>query len=107
VAGIISVRVPVEFSPLTLAKGVSSKTWVALSLLVFVIVLPILFVRSAVVKPVRVLTELAEQVSTGRKVDLNDLVIDEKSGNEIHQLALSIKRISASINIMMSRLRSK
>lgn len=107
VAGIISVRVPVEFSPLTLAKGVSSKTWVALSLLVFVIVLPILFVRSAVVKPVRVLTELAEQVSTGRKVDMNDLVIDEKSGNEIHQLALSIKRISASINIMMSRLRSK
>lgn len=107
VAGIISVRVPVEFSPATLAKDVSSKTWVALSLLVFVIAMPILFVRSAVVKPVRVLTEVAEHVSTGQITDLSDLAVDEKSGNEIHQLALSIKRISASINIMMSRLRGK
>lgn len=107
VAGIISVRVPVEFSILTLAKGISDKTWIALSLLVLVIVLPILFVRSAVVKPVRVLTEVAEQVSTGQIRDLSDFMIDEKSRNEIHQLALSIKRISTSINIMMSRLRNK
>jgi HAMP domain-containing protein len=63
-----------------------------------------LFVRYAIVRPVKRLTDASHEISVGHPANLGVGRIARNSRNEIHQLALAIDRLRRSVNIAMRKL---
>ena len=63
-----------------------------------------LFVRFAIVAPVKRLTHATHQISIAQAADLGVASIGRNSRNELHQLAIAIDRLRRSIHIAMRKL---
>ncbi len=101
VAGIISVRLPAQ-SFWDLAVNVVGVPQIAMILAAFVFAM--LFIRYAVVVPVRRLTDATRQISLGKSADLGVAAISPGSHNELDQLALATERLRMSIQMAIQRL---
>jgi hypothetical protein len=104
VAGIISVRLPAR-SFWDVAQEVVG-IW-QLLMIVAAFVIAMVFIRYAVVAPIRRLTLATQQISVGRAADLGAAKIDAKSRNELDKLAIATERLRMSINMAMQRLTKK
>lgn len=101
VAGIISVRLPARsFWRL----GLMAVGGGELAIIIAAFLIAMLFVRFAIVRPVKRLTEASHQISLGQPANLGVGRVARHSRNEIHQLALAIDRLRRSINIAMRKL---
>ena len=101
VAGIISVRVPARSFwrvALTLVGGGE------LAIVMAAFLIAMLFVRFAIVRPVKRLTAASHEISLAHDADLGLVGIRRNSRNEIHQLALAIDRLRRSVQIAMGKL---
>ena len=101
VAGIISVRLPAR-SFWDIALNVVG-VW-ELVMIIAAFVIAMLFMYYAVVAPVRRLTEATQQISLGKPADLALARVSQRSGNELHQLALATERLRVAINMAIQRL---
>jgi HAMP domain-containing protein len=101
VAGIISVRLPAP--PFwTVALGILGGWQLAMIGGAFLIAM--LFVRFAIVAPVKRLTRATHQISLAQPADLGVTAVGRGSRNELHQLAIAIDRLRRSIHIAMRKL---
>jgi hypothetical protein len=101
VAGVISVRLPAP-SFWTVALTIVGPGQLAMIAGAFLIAM--LFVRFAIVAPVKRLTHATHQISIAQAADLGVASIGRNSGNELHQLAIAIDRLRRSIHIAMRKL---
>jgi Protein of unknown function (DUF3365) len=101
VAGIISVRLPAR-SFWDVAQEVVG-IWQMLMILA-AFLLAMVFIRFAVVRPIRKLTQDTQRISLGKSADLGASRIHPGSGNELDQLALATERLRVSINMAIQRL---
>jgi len=76
-------------------------------MIVAAFVIAMVFMYRAVVAPVRRLTAATQQISLGKPADLGLAKVRERSGNELHQLALATERLRVSINMAIQRLTGK
>jgi hypothetical protein len=104
VAGIISVRLPVR-SFLEVGREVVGPWELLMILAAFVIAM--VFIRHAVVVPIRKLTMATRQISVGKPADLGAARIDPNSKNELDQLTMATERLRLSINMAIQRLTKK
>ncbi len=104
VAGIISVRLPARsFWDVALeVVGI----W-ELLMIIAAFAIALVFIRYAVVRPIRKLTIATQQISLGKAADLGAARIHAKSGNELDKLALATERLRLSINMAIARLTKK
>ncbi len=102
VAGIISVRLPVQ-SFTDVALNVVGLWPLAMILAGFVIAM--LYMRFAIVGRVRELTLATRRISLGKEADLAVASVNPKSHNELDQLALATERLRVSINMAIQRLK--
>jgi HAMP domain-containing protein len=101
VAGVISVRLPARSFwrvALTIVGG-----W-QLAMVLGAFLIALLFVRFAIVGPVKRLTRASHQISLAQTADLGVAGIGRHSRNELHQLALAIDRMRRSVHIAMRKL---
>jgi len=102
VAGVISVTIPANPLYMKALNFVGLKE-IALIFASFVIAL--WFVRSAIILPIKKLTEAAHDVSTGKETLIDTSGIDVNTGNEIHQLTLALSRMRNSTYLAMKKMR--
>ncbi len=102
VAGVISVSIPANPLYLRALNFVGLKE-IALILVPFIIAL--WFVRSAIIKPIRKLTEAAHDVSTGKETPIDTAGINLNTNNEIHQLTLALSRMQTSTQLAVKKMR--
>ena len=101
VAGIISVRLPARSFwrvALTIVGG-----W-QLAMILGAFLIALLFVRFAIVGPIKRLTRASHQISLAQTADLGVAGVGRNSRNELHQLALAIDRMRRSVHIAMRKL---
>jgi hypothetical protein len=101
VAGIISVRLPARSfwrEAVTLVGGGG------LAIVIAAFLISMLFVRFAIVRPVKRLTDASHEISLAHDADLGLAGVRRNSSNEIHQLALAIDRLRRSVQIAMRKL---
>jgi len=101
VAGVISVRLPAP-SFWTVALTIVGPAQLAMIAGAFLIAM--LFVRFAIVAPVKRLTHATHQISIAQAADLGVASIGRNSRNELHQLAIAIDRLRRSIQLAMQKL---
>src|SRR5947207_371325 len=101
VAGVISVRLPAP-SFWTVALTIVGPAQLAMIAGAFLIAM--LFVRFAIVAPVKRLTHATHQISIAQAADLGVASIGRNSRNELHQLAIAIDRLRRSIRLAMQKL---
>lgn len=102
VAGVISVSIPANPLYMKALNFVGVKE-LALILVPFMIAL--WFVRSAVVAPIKKLTQAAQDVSTGKETPIDTAHIEGDTRNEIHQLTLAVSRMRNSTYLAMKKMR--
>jgi len=102
VAGVISVSIPANPLYMKALNFVGVKE-LALILVPFMIAL--WFVRSAVVAPIKKLTQAAQDVSTGKETPIDTAHIEADTRNEIHQLTLAVSRMRNSTYLAMKKMR--
>jgi len=88
------------FEPL---KGVQLFFYTLLIVTIFVVSIVAWFFARALVKPIMMLTDIAERMSLGEL----DNKVNVKAKDEIGLLALAIERMRISLNMAMARLRKK
>ena len=101
VAGVISVRLPARSFwrvALTIVGG-----W-QLAMILGAFLIALLFVRFAIVGPIKRLTRASHQISLAQTADLGVAGVGRNSRNELHQLALAIDRMRRSVHIAMRKL---
>ena len=103
VAGVISVTVPTQTF---LASSLAVFGPIEALLVVVGLVISFLFMRFAVIKPVKHLTDSANKISVGQPATLGTQEISPKSGNEIHQLALALDRMRTSMYMAIQRMKA-
>jgi len=101
VAGVISVRLPAR--PFWNVALAIVGGW-QLAMIVGAFLMAMLFVRFAIVAPVRRLTDATHHISLGQPADLRVAGVGRHSRNELHQLALGIDRLRRSVHIAMRKL---
>lgn len=101
-AGVISVTIPSRKLYESIWGFVGIKE---LALILTSIVLALWFVRSALLVPIKRLTEAAHDISTGKDTHIDTEGIDTNTNNELHQLTLAISRMKNSTNIAMKKMR--
>ena len=104
VAGIISVRLPAK-SFWDVALDVVGVWQLAMIFAAFIIAM--LYIRYAIVQPVRRITAATQQISVGKAADLGLKGVSPGSRNELDQLALATERLRLSINMAIQRLTKK
>ena len=104
VSGIISVRLPAR-SFWDVANEVVG-VW-ELLMIVAAFVVAMVFIRYAVVVPIRKLTLATQQISIGKAADLGVSQANAASANELDKLALATERLRLSINMAIQRLTKK
>ena len=101
VAGIISVRLPARSF---WSVGLSIIGGWQLGMIVGAFLIAMLFVRFAIVNPVKRLTNATHQISLAQPADLRVAAMSRHSRNELHQLAIAIDRLRHSVHIAMRKL---
>lgn len=104
VAGVISVSLPAEPLSETFYRLIGP---VEIGLLAAAFLIAYLYIRFGVVKPVQQLTNVANQLSTGRDAQVLDEDISQRSSNEIDQLKLSVNRLRNSMQIAIRQMRER
>lgn len=95
IAGILSVTLPAR-SMFSIAGDMFGPVQIALTIGAFVFAL--LYLRREVVEPVGWITEIADRMSKGEKVDVDlDEIEAGKSGNEMLRLTAAISRLQGSL----------
>jgi hypothetical protein len=105
-AGVISVRVPAEFSLNRFYSNLSLQSYIAIALLVSSLLIPFLYVSMGILGRIKKLTHTAEMISMGKAQDA-DILIDERSNDEIDKLGAAVKRINKSFQLAIQQMRSK
>ena len=101
VRGIISIRIPIDNWMSVLTSIFSFSNYIILAVIV---VLFYLFTRFAIVAPITKLTEAALQLSKGKiNIDLGVTGTQEKTKNEIIQLAMAFERLRKSFQIVLKK----
>ncbi|MCP4367098.1 MAG: DUF3365 domain-containing protein [Deltaproteobacteria bacterium] len=101
VRGIISIRIPTESWISTLTTIFSYSNYIILAV---IIVLFYIFTRFAIVAPITKLTEAALQLSKGKmNIDLGVTGTQQKTKNEIIQLAIAFERLRKSFQIVLNK----
>ena len=101
VAGVISVHLPARSFwnvALTIVGGGQ------LAMIIGAFLIAMLFVRFAIVNPVKRLTKATHQISLAQAADLGVSGFGRNSRNELHQLAIAIDRLRRSVHIAMRKL---
>src|SRR6266850_755301 len=75
-----------------------------LGMIVGAFLIAMLFVRFAIVNPVKRLTKATHQISLAQAADLGVSGFGRNSRNELHQLAIAIDRLRRSVHIAMRKL---
>ena len=101
-AGVISVTIPSRKLYESIWSFVGIKE---LALILISIVLALWFVRSALIFPIKRLTEAAHDISTGKDTPIDTDGMDVNTKNELHQLTLAISRMKNSTNIAIKKMR--
>lgn len=102
VAGVISVSIPENPLYLRALHFVGVKE----ALLILVpLMIALWFVRSAVISPIKKLTETAHDVSMGKEATVEIDGIDLNTRNEIHQLTLALNRMKNSTQLALKKMR--
>ena len=102
VAGIISVTIPAQSLYQSAINFIGIKE-ILLILIAFLI--PIIFVRNKIIKPIESLTDAADQISVGKQVDIGASKISEYSNNEIEKLTLATNRLGHTVSVAIKRIR--
>ncbi|GGY72989.1 hypothetical protein GCM10011613_17520 [Cellvibrio zantedeschiae] len=102
VAGVISVSIPANPLYMKALNFVGIKE-IVLILVPFIIAL--WFVRAAIISPIKKLTEVAHEVSTGKDTPVDTAGIDLNTHNEIHQLTLALSRMRNSTQLALKKMR--
>ena len=101
VRGIISIRIPIDNWLSILASIFNYWNYIILAV---IIVLFYLFTRFAIVAPITKLTEAALQLSKGKtNIDLGVTGTQQKTKNEITQLAMAFERLRKSFLIVLKK----
>ena len=102
VAGIISVRIPAKplFESATIYFGAKE-----LLMLVVSFIVPAVFVRSRVIKPIKNLTDASKSISVGKDVNLDVGKIRENTRNEVDQLTLATDRLKTTVYMAIKRIK--
>jgi len=101
-AGVISVTIPARKLYQSIWSFVGVKE---IALVLTSIVLALWFVRSALIAPIKRLTEAAHDISTGKDTLIDIQGIDLNTKNELHQLTLAISRMKSSTSIAIKKMR--
>src|SRR5882724_10448527 len=75
-----------------------------LAMILGAFLIALLFVRFAIVGPIKRLTRASHQISLAQTADLGVAGVGRNSRNELHQLALAIDRMRRSVHIAMRKL---
>ncbi len=108
-AGIISVRVPIDLSFATFFKQFNSMgamAYVAVALVLFALMLPLMFLKMGIINKIQKMTQFSESASLGRASN-DELNIPQDSKNELASLGASIKRMNSSLQIAISKLKDE
>jgi len=109
IAGIISVRIPLDMTLSMFAKQFHSMgitAYLALGLVLCALAAPLMFLKIGVINKIKQMTHFAEAASMGRASN-DDIKVVEESKNELSTLGSSIKRMNSSLQIAMNKLRDK
>ncbi|MDZ7923696.1 MAG: DUF3365 domain-containing protein [Marinagarivorans sp.] len=101
-AGVISVTIPSRKLYFNVLSFVGVKEIV---IVIFSIFIVLLFVRIALINPIKKLTSAAHDISTGKETPINIDGIAENSRNEIHQLSLALNRMRTSSQVAIKKMR--
>lgn len=102
VAGIISVTIPAQ----SLLQKVSSFVGpLEVSLVLLSLLLALWFIRTALISPIKRLTDIAQQISTGAGAAIATSDIDENTRNEMDRLTLALARMRNSTYLAIKKLR--
>jgi HAMP domain-containing protein len=104
VAGVISVTLPMD--PL-LEASLRVLGPLEIGLIVSAFLILYLFVHFGVVRPIKKLTQDAENISVGKPVDLDVGKISQNSKNELTQLMAAVARLRTSMELAIQRMRQK
>jgi len=101
-AGVISVTIPARKLYESIWSFVGIKE---LALILMSIVLALWFVRSALIVPIKRLTEAAHDISTGKDTPIDTEGMDVNTKNELHQLTLALSRMKNSTHLAIKKMR--
>ncbi len=107
--GVISVRIPLDFSFATVARQFNAMgvtAYMAVALVLGALILPLVFLKVGIINKIKQMTEFAEGASLGRASN-DALNTDADSKNELSMLGASIKRMNSSLQIAMTKLRDR
>jgi len=106
--GIISVKIPIPNSVQALTASMTSIGWGALGAIVFVSILILVFVVQKIIRPInrlRVYAEKLSNTSVGQNFEVPQFMEEQqKSKNEVHQLANAIGELGESVKILFQKL---
>jgi len=101
VAGIISVSLPMQPFADVVTPLIGLRE---LALLLVAFLIPVIFMYSSVLLPIRNLAKLATRASTGASDDLEIPSRSPNTRNEIFQLGLAIRRLNTSTRMLLQRI---
>lgn len=110
VVGVISVTIPNTYTLSSFISTFDLRAWCAVVLMLASILSMIVFVRQAMIKPIKQLkqyADIASKADPSENVNQPELVPNEhQSSNEIHQLSASLRALREAINFFYRRSRT-
>jgi HAMP domain-containing protein len=101
-AGVISVTIPARKLYESIWSFIGIKE---IALILMSIVLAQWFVSSALIAPIKRLTEAAHDISTGKDTPIDTEGMDVTTKNELHQLTLALSRMKNSTHLAIKKMR--
>ena len=101
-AGVISVTIPSRKLYFNVLSFVGLKEIVLIILSIFIV---LSFVRTALINPIKKLTNAAHDISTGKDAAIDVEGITEDTRNEVHQLILALNRMRTSSQVAIKKMR--
>jgi len=106
-AGVMSVRIPVEFGIANITRDLNVWSWSVIGGFAFIVLWVLYYVHRNIIRPVHQVWAYAEKAARfklgddiGRlQLDMNE----HDSGNEIHRLSAAVKGLYTSINVLLKR----
>lgn len=102
VAGVISVSIPTQSLSANLMNFVGP---LELGLVLMSLVLALWFIRTNLIKPIKRLTQSAQEISTGHDAPINTDGIELNTRNEVDQLVLALSRMRNSTYLAIKKMR--
>jgi methyl-accepting chemotaxis protein len=102
VAGIISVSIPASALYANIVKFIGFKEVALIALSLF---FALWFVRASLLHPIKALTQVAHDISTGGDAAISTEDIAPDSRNEVHQLILALSRMKNSTQLAIKKMK--